>query len=277
MSSLRVRVELNKGRRGIPLRKLSNITKETVKFLAMVCVDVGAEKSTDDWLALNFENNSVDFDCLIDSEIDERKATVGRQALRSIMGNQLPGSELGIRIRPATRLQYSHIASQMDPDELIRFGVYQNGEQKPTDWFTLDKSMAATIASEIATTATYFGEIQGIVHSFYKETDKPKFVIRELSTRLLIDCFFKPEMYRNAVEVLQEKDGVVFVEGMVTENVAEGFVESVEVTGFTSAPLFNEQETREFLGTHPDLTGNLTTEQYVERFRGHTDETQNLH
>jgi hypothetical protein len=243
----------------------------------MVCVDVGAEKSTDDWLALNFENNSVDFDCLIDSEIDEGKATLGREALRSIMSNQLPGPDLTMLIRPATRLQYSHIATQIDPDELIRFGVYRDGENQPHDWFTLDKTIATKISSEISSAATYFGEIQGIVHSFFKETDKPKLVIRELSTRLLVDCFFKPDMYQSAVEVLQEKEGVVFVEGMVTENISEGVVESIEVTDFTPAPLFNEQEMRGFLGTNPGLTGSLTTEDYVQRFRDHADDAQNLH
>ena len=64
-----------------------------MKFLTMVCVDVGAEKSTDDWLALNFENNSVDFDCLIDSEIDEGKAALGREALRSVPWQPGAGSK----------------------------------------------------------------------------------------------------------------------------------------------------------------------------------------
>jgi len=67
MANLRIRVELNKGRVGMPLGKMANITHETMKFLKMVCEDIGALEVADKWIALNFENDSVDFDCEISS------------------------------------------------------------------------------------------------------------------------------------------------------------------------------------------------------------------
>jgi hypothetical protein len=248
---------------------MANITRETMSFLKMVCEDIGAEDVSDKWIALNFENNSVDFDCEIQSGIDVPTAKRGQSALRVIMDNGLP--EPGIFIRPATRIQYSHIASLIDADEVVRFGIYSNGSQRPDVWYELDKSRAEQIADEIPQTAIYHGQIQGIVHALYKEVVHPKLVVRELSSKVLVDCYFKWEMYHAAVDVLQDKDAVVFVEGQVTENMAVGQVESIEVTDFRLAPEFDLNKFDSFIGSMPRLTGNKTTEQSVEAFRTNAD------
>ena len=266
--SLRIRVELNKGRRGIPIRKLSAITHETLKFLGMLCEDLGAEDVAKDWLATNFENNSVDFDCEMPAGLNEDQAELGRAALRFIMGHAAFDPSVAVRIRSSTRLQYSALANHIDPDEVIRFGLYSNGENKPKEWFELDKSTAETITEETPPTAQYYGEIQGIIHSLLKESDHPKLVVRELSTRALIDCFFAIDLYEVAVDTLHEREGVVFVEGIVTENRARGIVESIEVKGFRKAPEFNPNDIEAFVGKYPNATGGLKTEIYIKKFRG---------
>lgn len=115
-------------------------------------------------------------------------------------------------------------------------------------------------------TAKYHGEVQGIVHSFCKETRRPYLVIRELSTRALVKCFFAPDMYEKAIETLDEPDGVVFVEGEVNENVATGIVTTIEATDFRPAPIFDLAFHQSFIGSRPNLTGDFhwdTTEKEV--------------
>jgi hypothetical protein len=252
----------------MPLGKMANITHETMKFLKMVCEDIGALEVADKWIALNFENDSVDFDCEI-SSLESVTAKRGQSAFRSIMANEAP--DAGVFIRPATRLQYSQIAAPIDIDEIIRFGLYTNGSQRPEAWYELDRSRADAITEEIPQVVSYHGEIQGIVHALFKETDHPKLVVRELSTKNLVDCFFKIEMYHSAIEVLEERDAVIFVEGQVTENMALGMVESIDVTDFRLAPEFNVEKFNAFIGSVPDLTGKKSTEETIEEYRANAN------
>jgi hypothetical protein len=130
----------------------------------------------------------------------------------------------------------------------------------PTETFSL-------MNSEESKTVQYSGEIQGLVHSFFAEAKKPYLVMRELSTRDLIKCYFTPEMYEKAVETLGEREGVVFVEGMLSENTASKSIESIRVRDFRPAPLFDLAFHKSFIGSRPDLTGTLTSEDSLERAR----------
>jgi hypothetical protein len=111
------------------------------------------------------------------------------------------------------------------------------------------------------------GEIQGIVHAFYKEARKPRLVVRELSTRALIDCYFKPDMYQSVVETMTEPDAVIFVEGRVTEDIGSGLVKAVDATDFRPAPSFDQSFFDSFLGSRPKLTGDKSTEEYINDLR----------
>ncbi len=115
------------------------------------------------------------------------------------------------------------------------------------------------------TNAKYIGEIQGIVHSFFKESKKPYLVIRELSTRALVRCYFSPAIYEKAVETLTEREGVVFVEGNITEDLSSGVAQSVDVVDFRPAPNFDLEFFTSFLGSRPTLTGGLSSEDWLEK------------
>lgn len=267
MESLRIRVELNRGRRGIPLEKLGRIAEETFKFLAMACEDAGIKGNVKDWLAVNFENNSVDFDCEKISTLEPHEFQVGRDVIRSVMANSFQDPEIRFRVRPATRQQFARIANPIDPDEVVLFGVYRNGEERPEDWFELTKERGSAVFDSAPAIIKYFGEVQGTIHAFYKGSERPKLVVRELVTEHLVDCFFKPDMYRSAVEVLMDPDAVVFVEGEITENTTKNQIESINVSDFRPAPDFDPEFYEGFLGSVPSYTGDLTTEEHIRRLR----------
>jgi hypothetical protein len=268
MADLRIRVELNKGRVGIPLSKLANIAEETMKFLSMMCEDIGLGGDTKNWIASNFENKSVDFDLIKNDVVDEVKKGLGLRALRSVMRNDYTDSTLLDIIRPATRRQYANIASPIDSDEVVSFGLYNNGSAEATEVHRLDHSLAGRIIEHFPTSVIYFGEIQGIVHSFYKESDRPKIVVRELSTRNLVDCFFNSNQYEAVIALMESPSTVVFVEGRVTENMITGDVESIQAEDFRIAPTFDRAFFASKAGSFPGHTGKLSTEKAIDKFRG---------
>jgi len=267
MSELRLRVELNKGRQGIPLHKLAEVAEEAVRFLDALVSDVGIEQEGQAWLAENFENDSVDFDCRYTAVLPEPTVTRGRESLRMVMANDYSPSDLAVLISPETRRQFARMARPLDADEVIRLGLYRDGSLKPYDWFQLDQRRSLEIEEPLSGFRKAYGEIQGIVHAFFKETEKPYLKVRELSTHQLVNCFFPSEMYQSAVKVLADPEAVVFVEGWLRQEAATGQVTEIAVADFRLAPEFSKEVYRSTLGALPDYTGKLSTREFLERLR----------
>ena len=226
MPELRIRVELNKGRIGIPLGKLAAIVEETAKFLALIGEDAGLGGDPHNWLAQNFSNNSVDFDIHKNDIKSEPKRKKAITLLRAVM--EAP-SDVSVTTSPvsiATWRQYAKIAVPIDSDEKIDFGLYLDDGNKPDQSFNLTKTIADRITRVFLKSTCYFGQVQGRVHALYKEVERPRLVLRDLEG-YLVDCFYKPEHYPDVVKALTDETATVIAEGLVTENLESGRIESI--------------------------------------------------
>lgn len=267
MPRLKIRVELNKGGIGISLSKLVAIADQTQRFLDMVAQDIGIESPQ--WVAKEFDNNSVDFncECLVGDEYLERR---GSGALTVVAEGRRDDAEFANVIRPSTWRQFAEIVRPIDPDEVIGFGIY-NGTDV-AKFIQISKERYIQESERRPQFIKYYGQIQGIIHSFLKESNHPKLVIRELATKELVNCFFdagNPDMYDSAIRMLKNPDMVLFVEGEVEENRDTGVVVSVRVKDFSPAPKFNLAEFKKGVGAFPGLTGELATEAFVDKIRQH--------
>src|SRR5690606_529225 len=168
MSTLRLRVELNKGRVGMPLAKLAQVCAEATRFLDLLCEDIGLPSPKGGWLAEDFENASVDFDLRHPEAMSEDLAALGRRALRMVLSNTYDDPVLGLSIRSETRRQFRRIGTALDTDEVARFGVYKDGEARPEKWFDLHHSDIPETAAGVVDRNVY-GEVQGTVNAFFKE------------------------------------------------------------------------------------------------------------
>jgi hypothetical protein len=74
-------------------------------------------------------------------------------------------------------------------------------------------------------------------------------------------------MYHAAVEVLAERDAVVFVEGWCQEDPDSGCVTDIDVTDFRLAPKFSTEQYRQGLGRYPDYTGAQASAEFVAEGR----------
>jgi hypothetical protein len=268
MRHVRIRVEVNKGRVGMPLDKLAAIAGDTVEFLNSLTQDLGLEEPAHAWLAEQFANDSVDFDCRFVLPLEEQPASRLSSALRMVFANDYSDATTAMLIRPDTRRRYARIARPLDPDEAARFGIYRDGTVESIEWFALTAALAAEIEEPLAGSHRSYGEVQGIVHAFFKEVERPYLKIRELSTQQLVNCYFPMELYRSAVEVLADPGAVVFVEGWTTESAETGFITEVDIVDFRLAPEFREEAYRAGLGSQPDFTGELETADFIREVRG---------
>jgi len=252
MPFIRVRIELNKGRRGVPLRKLAAIGNETEKFFKMLSLDVGLKSEKIEWLAVDFEEGSLRFDALSISETSDEEYFRFNHNLRRIAKFD-PKIDISLEgISNATLRQYAEIAENIDSDELVGFGLYEDGET-PLEWDYLSKPQAIEIKKCIESRIQYHGALQGTIHSLNKGGTTPYFDLRDLASGRLAKCFFKRDLYEKVINIMKDYDAIVHLAGLFTVSKFEKKVESVFVQNIEKAERYQEGDIDRLMGCAPDL------------------------
>ena len=73
MSRLRVRIELNRRMAGVPLDKMASVVEETRKFFYLLSEDVHIEADRGEWLASDFDAESLNFTAEYGSPVSPNK------------------------------------------------------------------------------------------------------------------------------------------------------------------------------------------------------------
>lgn len=139
MTRLRVRVELNRRKAGVPMEELVSVVEETRKFFQLLAEDVEIPADRGEWLASNFDPESLNFT----AEFNGPASTEQVRAFGSAFGG-------ATSLRRETIAQFTHIAEFIGEDELVGFGLYQSDEEtEPSDWRCLSRRDAQRFAGEI--------------------------------------------------------------------------------------------------------------------------------
>ena len=108
MNRLRVRVELNRRKAGVPLDEMVSVVEETRKFFHLLAEDVEIEPGRGGWLASDFDPESLNFTA-------EYKGSASAEQIRDF-GAAFSGST---SLRQETISQFTHIAELIGEDELV--------------------------------------------------------------------------------------------------------------------------------------------------------------
>src|SRR5690242_147543 len=139
MPRLRVRIELNRGGVGVPMHKLASVALESQRFLQMLAQDVHIERDRGEWLAFDFDHESLNFTAEYIGPVSAEQVQTFFAAFDGVTS-----------LRRATIMQFTRIADAIEGDELIGFGLYASGhEAEPTEWRCLSRRDALRIADEI--------------------------------------------------------------------------------------------------------------------------------
>lgn len=269
MRTLKIRVELNKGRKGIPIYKLSALTEEIERFLQRVGLDLGIQTPREGWLAVRFGNGSVSFDAEYQGRVSEDCVREYQDEL--IRLPRLVKPNVTSRLSQSTILQFARIGDPIDEDEQVSFGVYRDGTRKSIEWQSYTKSLYRQIGESVITTSEYRGVVQGILHSWFKEVSPPYFYIRDSASGRMVKCFYDRHQYEEVVKLLQKKNAVVQVIGMLTANFVDRRVEEVRAEKFAVVDQLSDDDFEKFFGMAPDLTGDLATADYIASVRDYAE------
>jgi TonB family protein len=148
MARLRVRIELNRRMAGVPLDKMASVVEETRKFFYLLAEDVHIEAERGEWLASDFDAESLNFTAEYAGAVSPQQAQA--------FGAAFSGAT---SLRRATIAQFTRIAEFLGEDELVGFGLYQNDQEpEPTEWRCLSKRDAMRFGDEIKLLAEAAGE-----------------------------------------------------------------------------------------------------------------------
>lgn len=262
---LRIRIKLNEGRIGIPLRKLSSVALETERFLDLVCADCNLPNASGQWLAKNFQEGSLSYDVEFQGHIEPDIAVLCRLSLAQITAGEVTHRAKESHIRRETWAQFGKIANHIDMDEVVSFAVYNNGESSPHKWTTVSKPQFNAINEDLTKSVTYHGFIQGKIHALYKEADY--MTVRNAVNNTLVKCSYKPSQYKDIHSALNKKDALIHLSGMVTATLIDHCVESMEIAKIRVAPSYSAGDLDKFFGCAPNLTGKLSTSAYMAKVR----------
>jgi hypothetical protein len=139
MSRLRVRIELNQRMAGVPLDKMASVVEETHKFFSLLSEDVHIQAHRGEWLASDFDTESLNFTAEYAGAVSEEQAHA--------FGAAFAGAT---SLRRDTIAQFTRIAEFLGEDELVGFGLYQSDQEtEPTEWRCLSKRDAMRFGEEI--------------------------------------------------------------------------------------------------------------------------------
>ena len=148
----------------------------------MLCKDAGLQINRDQWIALNFKNESVDYDCVTEAEYELPRIVSYNAGLRVIAMEKFTSpEELPFYIRPGTIRQFSNIAATLDAGQVVEFGVPSDPSNGALDKVPLSKEKASRIQKQVPEFIEYYGAIQGIIHALHKESDVASSKILPLS------------------------------------------------------------------------------------------------
>ncbi len=274
MAKLHIKVEMNKGRIGIPLGKLATITEEIYEFLKMVCEDVSLESIAKNWLALDFANGSVSLRIENPEHVDDIPAARFTRTIERIMDFKLDRADDYSDINRRTLEQYARIGKCIDIDETVLFGIPEiyNPEADNVgamQWKALSRQTSNQIEEYFDKPAKYeyCGGVQGTIYSLVKEVGRPYFILTTIDTEQKVKCFYKEHMYNQVINLLLEKDAIVNVSGMITANLADRKIEHIVAEKFIQSPKFSDDDFKEFFGCAPNLTGKSTTLEFIRKIR----------
>jgi hypothetical protein len=244
MSDLKIKVVLNKGRQGVPIKRLVRVADETRKFLEMFAKDVGLGEG--EWIAEHFTNASVGYDGTFIGESNSRTLNLARTALRHITDAKRTPDDLKYGLTRETFYQYGRIASPIPADDVVSIGIYDDGKPEP-EMRALSKARFLEIERQIVERLTQYGGVKGVITALFRGVNT--IWVHELSSGHKVVCEFEADRYDEIWTLLESKDTVVNVEGWITRK--PGDDPRLKIATISPATEYQDGDLEKFLASIP--------------------------
>lgn len=252
MATLKIRFSINKGRHGAPLAKLARISEQAEKFLRSLAADSGVEVKQGEWLAANFKNGSVEYDAEFQGAINSAAAQIFVRGAEMLADYDPATEGLNSSITEATILEYSKIGALIDPDETIGMGIYPALGGKPK-WRQITYGRTAVIRKLMESPIPSFGSIQGLIHTWHKESREPHIQIKELATEANVRVYYPGRLYSQVADAVRERNTIIMVCGNMLYDRASHNAVEMRAEKIEKMPVLSSAEFEAFFGSAPQF------------------------
>jgi hypothetical protein len=159
------------------------------------------------------------------------------------------------------------MASHLPPNEVMFIGLYDRDENRP-EMRPLTRARFEEIERLIVERTSHYGGVQGHIIALFKSVNT--IWLHDISTRSKVVCKFEGEKYNDVWELLKQKDAIVSVEGWITDR--PGRESHLKIASIRAANEYQEGDLEKFFGLDPEITGELSTSEYLDLIRGDTEE-----
>ena len=268
MARIRVRIRINEGGEGAPLDQLADIGHEVERFLRLMTQDIGLHVPKGQWIARNFENSSVAFDSEGPAEYSLEQLRDFNATFEYISTFDPERDRLNGSVKHRTVLQFAKIADPLQPHERVSFAIYRPSQDTATDWRPLTKRRATALKERLVQTLHYVGTLQGQLHNIVVEPSL-SFNIRDAQTGELVHCDADDGLYEDLRRAMARRGALLYVRGNIAVRRIDRSITAVKATAIRVAPSLTAQQYDSFFGIAPTYTGELTTEEFIDRARGY--------
>jgi hypothetical protein len=235
-----LRICFNKGREGVPLDKLEKIIDEMRRFLASASEDIELVEPNG-WTGTEFKSGSIEFTSVYSNVVEPPKLSRFNDAMLALGRSEFPPS-----LDESTANQFFELASLLDAEEKADMAVFADDGSA----ISFDVSRATALAAqslEILPFREALGAIQGTIHSLHNGSKPPYFTLRELSTRHLVNCFYRPEDYPGVIKALHAEGQVVHVKGTIITDTRRREIKHIRVKELILSEPYGYEDVERFL------------------------------
>ena len=266
MAQVKVRIELNKGRKGAPLEKLGDVSRQFDRFLRSLALDLKLDIKRDEWLAVNFKNGSISWDVALQTDVSEAQVGHFNQCLEFITDFDPDSESTNGLVSDATLLQFGKLGEHIDADEVIGIGVY-SGVRSRLKWRRIEYRRASRIRRAIEEPILAYGSVQGVLASVVLAAKRPHFCVHELSTDREVKCYYDNSLYDEVIEALSQRNAIIHATGDLRLERASRAIGEMDVERIDKVVSLSNAEFQSFFGMAPTLTGDLSTQEYISEYR----------
>jgi hypothetical protein len=245
MANLKLKIELNKGKRGISLDKLEKVVQEMRRFLESMADDIELVEP-ESWVGVDFTNGSMGFAGEYPYEVATPKLARFNDAIIALSNSEFPQS-----IQRSTANKFFELAAVLDRGETAELEVFDERNTPIPVQITFDTYEVAR-RIKVLPFRESIGSVQGKIHSLYKESRPPHFTLRELSTENLIRCVYEPDVYPEIIRALSVSDQVIHVRGAIMTDTRGHSIHHVKVSEIKLAKPYRYEDVERFLRANGD-------------------------
>ena len=278
MEKIRLEFKLER-KEGLTLDRLEKAFENIQSFLSNASGDADICINKNEWVVNNFSEGSLVFQ--VHGELSS-----GREKFCDVVKNVIEHKKNPTKphtVSKQTYMSYLGVSTALGFNSTVEVSVFNNGNSDKlisdiidtNDAIFLLDNITGVIESAPASEIEYYGEVKGVIHSWFKEQSeekKPYFKLRDLVTENLINCFYDEGDYEEVLTLFEKKDAIVYIVGIIYENRAKQTIDRIYSEEFRIAPVVNDFDIDRFIGCAPNCIGDEDSVAVIRRFRDDQDD-----